>query len=207
MSDLDAWLDEYESPIVTVEVCGKAGLLAAHAEADAALLVARADATEMLASTEVRNARARGEAIEADIEASKKPFSFQGIGSKEWRDLKRKFPATQEQLRQGMDCDMERFAAAAIAASSLSPQITATQAARMSTTLPEGEYEKLYEAVLQANGVVVSTPKSVLAAHIALYQENDDSSTTSDPEASPEASSSDGNASPSGEPSEATTTD
>lgn len=205
--ELDLWLDDYDAPVVTVEVCGKAGLIAAHAEADAALLAARASAEDMLASADVRAARLKVEDLEAQMEASKKTFSFKGIGSKPWRDLKRKFPASQDQLRHGFDCDLDRFVPAAIAASSHEPSVTVAQATRMATTLPEGEYEKLYEAVLQANGVVVGTPKSVLAAHIALYQGNGDSSTTAAREESPEAPSSDDNASQPGEQSETTATD
>lgn len=205
MTDLDAWLDDYKPPIVTVSVCGRGDLLVAHARADAALAAARATDADMLASAETAEAKRVVEALEAEMEGSQQEFSFQGIGHQAWQGFKRQFPPTEQQRRDGMDCNLDRFAPAVISAASVDPKISPEQAARMATKLPEGEYEKLYEAVLQANGQVMGTPKSVLAAFIEQSRQNGGSSTTAAPEESPDQSSLAGNDDPSGESSETTT--
>lgn len=188
--DLDAWLDDYKPPIVTVQVCGNAGLVDAHARADVELAAALEDASksDVLSSPEVSAAQRRVEELQEQIEASEKEFKFQGIGHQAWQDLKRKYPPDEKQRRSGLDCDLDRFAPKAIAASSLDPPITSDTADRLARILPTGEFGKLYQATLQANGQVIDTPKSALAALIEQSRQNGGSSMPSLPEESPEAS-------------------
>lgn len=194
MTDLDAWLDDYKPPVVTTKICGSGDLVDAHSIADAELASAieAAASSDVLASPEVSEAKRRVDEIQAKIEASEREFKFQGIGHQPWQDLKRKFPPNEKQRRSGLDCDLDRFAPAAIAASAVKPEISPDTATRLSRILPTGEFGKLYEATLQANGQVLGTPKSVLAAFIDQSQQNGGSSTPSLPEESLEALLSDG---------------
>jgi hypothetical protein len=189
--DLDAWLDDYKPYISSAKVCGRPDLIAAHTEAELALTAAVAAAGDMLADKGVSEARGVVEAVQEQIEASEKSFTFQGMGQRQWQDLKRKNPPNETQRREGLDTNMERFAPAAIAASSLDPTITVDQAEKMLTKLPPGEFEKLFQATLEANGQVIGAPKSATAAFIERFRQNGGSSITALPEESPEASSSD----------------
>jgi len=195
--DLDAWLHDYKPYVASVSICGRADLIADHSRLEVDLFTARADAGDVLADKAVSAAKRAVEEIEAEIEASEKEFTFQGIGHREWQNLRTKFPPSAKQQREGLDRDLDRFAPAAIAASSLDPKISVEQAENMMRVLPTGEYEKLFEATLQANGQVVGSPKSVLAAFIEQSQANGDSSTISLPEESPDPSLSDASDDPS----------
>jgi hypothetical protein len=207
VSDLDAWLEDYRPYIATVRVCGRADLIAEHARRDAEMQAAVAESADMLASTAVDAARAAVDAVEAEIAASEKEFTFQGLGNKEWQDLKRAHPPTQAQREERLDTNMEAFAPALIAASSLAPKISPAQALTMMDRFPIGEFEKLFQGALEANGQVAGPPKSVMAALIGASRQNGGYSTTPAPEVSPEASSSDDNGSLSGEQSGTTSTD
>jgi hypothetical protein len=191
VSDLDAWLDDYRPYVSTVKVCGRADLVAEHERLNADLIAAVAADKDMLASERVAAAKATVKAVEAEIEASERTFTFQGLGQREWQDLKRQHPPTEEQRERGHDSNMETYAPALIAATSLDPKISVEQATRLLERLPIAEAEKLYEAALNANGQVAGPPKSVLAAHIDQVRLNGASSTTALPEGFLGASSSD----------------
>lgn len=197
MSDLDAWLDDYRPYISSVRVCGRADLVGEHERLNAELTAAVAADKDMLASERVAEAKVAVESVQAAIEASEMEFTFQGLPFKEWQDLKRQHPPTEGQRTRGHDTNMETYAPALIAATSLEPKISSEQATRLVERLPLAEAEKLYEAALNANGQVAGPPKSVLAAHIDQVRLNGDSSTTALPEASPAPSSSDDDDEPS----------
>ena len=77
---------------------------------------------------------------------------------------------------------------AAIAACSVEPKMNAEQAERLADTVSDGEFSKLWQAVLAANlRVGDGTPKSVLAT--TILRTNGASLTSAAGLASPEASS------------------
>ncbi len=204
--DMDAWLDDYQPVVVEAKVVQKAALLAEHSRLEQALLDAQQAAGDVLADPAVGEARRAVQACESEIAASQKVFTFQSTGHEAWQSLKRKHPPTPEDTKVGSEVHMDTFAPAAIAMFSLEPKITLPQAETMMRKLPPGEVEKVYAAVLQANGEVIGPPKSVLAALTERFQANAASSTTALPEASPDDGSSGTLADPAPE-SSGTTTD
>lgn len=191
MGDFDAWLDDYKPFVSSAKVCGRPDLIAEHTRRDLALHAARLAASDIMHDPDLAAAKAAVRDIEAEIEASQRDFHFRGIGHRKWQDLKRQYPPSELQRRENLDCDMERFAPALIAASAYDPEITQDQADRLYDKLPPGEFQKLWEAALEANGQVIGAPKSVLAAVIEQLPLNGASSITVASAESLEASSSD----------------
>lgn len=182
--DVDAWLDDYEPYITSTTVCGKASLIAEHARLDQAWMAAKSQAADVMHDPAEAEAERALRECQARIEASERTYTFQSAGHKAWQDLKRKHPPSEDQRKEGLDTNVEEFSVAAIAACSLQPKVTETQARKMSDKLPPGEYEKLFKAVLEANGEVLGAPKSVLAVLTDRSRQNGGSSTTSPPGAS-----------------------
>lgn len=194
MSDFDAWLNEYKPYIASAKVCGRADLIVEHQRREQALLAAKLAASDTLHDAKLSAAKKAIQEIETQIQTSEQEFTFQGIGQRQWQDLKRAHPPTDQQRADGLDADMESFAPALLAVSSVEPKLTPEQASKLMDMLPPGEYEKLFKAALEANGQVVGPPKSVLAAAIDALPQNGEYSTTAANVVSHDQSSSDGNA-------------
>lgn len=186
---IDEFLDAYEQPLADVEVCMKANLVVEHASLDQQLQQALQAAGDTLADPEVSRLRREVAALEDRIAASQRTFRFQGIGHRAWQDLKRRYPPTKEQAAQGLDLNLETFVVPSIAACAARPEMSLEQANRLAGRLPEGEIQKLFGAVLRANGET-TVPKSLLAAAIGRAAPNVRSSTTAALAASLAASSS-----------------
>lgn len=193
LDDFDAWLEDYRPYIASTKVCGRADLFAEFRRANEALVAANVSSLDMLSSAEVNEAKRAVQAVEAEIAASEKEFTFQGISHRDWQDLKREHPATGNDAADGYEVDMATWVPAVIAATSHRPKLTAERVKKMAARLPTEEYEKLFQAALEANGKVVGAPKSDLAARIERSLQNGGSSTTALPDESLDPSSSDGN--------------
>lgn len=181
MTDVDAWLDQYEARIVTVPICQKAALLDEHARLEAQ--TAREGAGSLAGTG---NAKALAD-LEDRIEQASRPFTFRGLGKRGWADLLKAHPPSKDDLKAGIDFNPETFPHAAIAECSVEPKLTVAQSQRFAEVLPQGEWERLWGAVLTCNLEEVSPPKSVLAA-VARSMSNG-SSTTAAPSGSLGASS------------------
>lgn len=161
--DLDAWLDAYQAPRVAVVVFSRADLLPQHQELDAELAAAVGAAKgPAFDDPEVQRLRSAVQALEDEMRASAMEFTFKGLGSNDWRDLKKAHPPKDAQRAMGHDVDIDRFPAAAIAACAEKPTVDEDQAQRLLRRLPTGEAERLYVATLQANGALPTLPKSVI---------------------------------------------
>lgn len=183
--DLDAWLDDYDPIVTEAKVVQKAALITEHGRLEQALLQAQGAARDVMHDPAVSEARRALRECEQRMEASERTFTFRSNGHQTWHDLKRKHPPRDVDVKAGADVNMDTFAPAAIAEFSHEPKITPAQAQTMVHKLPPGEVQKLYAAVLAANGEVLGTPKSVLAALTERFQRNGDSSTTGLPAGSP----------------------
>lgn len=188
--DLDTWLEDYEAIITEAKVVQKAALIAEHVRLEQALLQAQGVAAGVMHDPAVSEARRALRDCEATIAASQRTFTFRSVGYEAWHTLKRKHPPKDADLKAGLDVKMDTFAPAAIALFSHEPKITPQQAKTMVQKLPPGEVQKLYVAVLEANGEVIGAPKSVLAVLTEQFQRSVASSTTGLPEESPDADSS-----------------
>jgi len=205
--DLDTWLEDYEPYIATAKVVQKAALIAEHTRLDLAWIKARQAADDVMHDAEAADVEQALRACETEIAASEKTFTFRSAGQETWQNLKRKYPPTDAQRTEGLDTNLEPFSIDVIVACSHEPKITRPQAETMMRKLPPGEYEKLYRAVLEANGEVLGAPKSVLAAFTDRSRLNDASSTTGLRLVSPDGNSSGTLADPSPDISTTTTPD
>jgi hypothetical protein len=184
--DLDTWLEGYEPVTTQARIVQKAGLIAEHSRLERAFVAAQQDAADVMSDGTANRIAGELRAIEAEIARSEKVFTFKSQGHETWQGLKRKHPP-KPGAAQGYagEVDIDTFAPEAIAVYSLEPKITLQQAQTLMRKLPPGEYGKLYEAVLEANGEVVGPPKSVLAALTERLRQSVAFSTTEPNEASP----------------------
>lgn len=191
MSDLDTWLDDYRPYTTEVSVCGRADLVARRTQLDVALgeAIKTAKADDLLNSPDVAAARRAVDDNDAEIAQAQRTFTFAGVGNEAWHNLKRRHPPTDADKLVGNDTNLIKFAPALISAASADdPKVTLPQAETLMRKLPPGEFDKLFDAALSANGQVVAAPKSDLAALIERSPLSVASSTTSLPEASPDPS-------------------
>lgn len=170
-----------------VRICARGDLVAKHEAAVQALADAIAGRNEdsLAGSPEIA---AAAEAVK-EIEAEQDEYTFElvvtSVSRNRWADLLAKHPPTKEQRRAGHFADPNTFAVAVVAecVEGLDP----VKAAQLADVLPISEWGKLESAALILNATEMPSPK--LPAATELLQANGQSSTTSDPEESPEAGS------------------
>lgn len=185
--DLDSWLEGYEPVITQARIVQKAGLIAEHARLEKAFVEAQQEAADVMSDGTANSIAGELRAIEAEIASSERVFTFKSQGHETWQGLKRKHPPKPGTTQgYGGEVDIDTFAPEAIALYSLEPKITQRQAEALMRRLPPGEYSKLYQAVLEANGEVVGPPKSVLAALTERLRQSGGYLTTGQNGASPE---------------------
>lgn len=90
------------------------------------------------------------QALVAEAEAEKVPFTVTSIGSA-WGKLVREYPPTEADMLDGWKWNMEEFPAAALAACCVDPVMTIGEADALIEVLRDGELERLYGAVLALN--------------------------------------------------------
>lgn len=170
-----------------VPVCSRGDLVAEHEEIverlQAAILRSKSDRS-LAGDPEVQSLQDQLVKVEAEMEAETFDVVVSALSHRAWADLVAAFPPTDEQASKGSDVDDLAFQVASVAACT---GIPVEQATVLEGTLPAGEWGKLYVAVLALNVKPTSAPK--LAAATAVLAANGTSSTTADPEGSPEASS------------------
>lgn len=132
------------------------------------------------------------EALEAEMEACKRTFTFRSIGHRKWADLIAKHPPTRAQLAANsrLDHNPERFPCAAIAATCVSPEMTEEQAFELEGHLTLAQWSILWVSCLEANTGGGDSPKSQAAG--AILRASGGSARTAAAMASLGASSSDG---------------
>lgn len=170
-----------------VRICARGDLVARHQEAVQALADATRGDDSLGAGPEVTAAAGAVVAIESEMEAATVEFTLGSVSRKAWADLLAKHPPSNEQRRSGADHDPDTFPVAAIAACCKDPEMTEEQSERLADVLPPGEWFKLWSTALRLN--VSETPHPKLAAATDLLRANGQSSTTADPEDSPEVGS------------------
>lgn len=164
--DLDAFLDGYELPVEEVPICGRAGLVADHAAAEAAVLAAQAGAG--LGGAVPQELLDRIAELEAEIEASVMVFRVQAVTQRAWADLLAGHPPCDEDRKKGLRYHPETFDPAALAECSVEPAVSFAQAQRLRDTLPPSEWARLMVAVLTVNNEATSPPKSLLLSALRM---------------------------------------
>lgn len=185
---IDEFLGEYQTPTIEVGVCPRRDLVNEHARLDEELAKSRLSSLGTLAeSSDQHDAAERLQELEDEIAAATRTFRFKALSRQRWRALMAEHAPDKEHKADGLDFNPETFPPVAISACSDAPAITKDQAARLVDTLPLGEFQKLWAAVLDVNIGVTQTPKSALAT--GILRMNGGSSTTAPPEESLGASS------------------
>lgn len=166
--DLDAFLDGYELPVEEVPICGRAGLVADHAQAEAAVLAARADGGLGGVPPELVE---RLEELEREIEESVLVFRVRGVSQRAWADLLAAHPPTKDQREKGSVYNQDTFEPAALSLCAIEPTVSIEQALRIRETLPAVEWARLILAVINLNQKATQPPKSPLLSALHLMSE------------------------------------
>lgn len=181
--DLDEFLAGAKPRTVEVRVCARGDLAARHAQLRDELAAVAMDPRERDLSGNPRAREISEEIvqIEGEMEAHTRVFTVRAASRNEWANLLAAHPPTKEQQRAGENTNPLTFPVAAVAA--CCDELDEAKATRLADVLPQGEWLKLWTAVVTLNVVATTVPK--LAAATEILQANAASSTTSGPAASP----------------------
>ncbi len=169
-----------------VRICARGDLVAAHAEAVAALQSVMGG-DDSLEGADTTDAAAAVVAVEEEMEAATVTFTVASVSRHRWANLLAKHPPSAQDRRAGHDHDPEQFPVAAVAECVTDPDLSPLQAKQLADVLPPGEWNKLWIAALTLN--ITGTPNPKLAAATELLQANGQSSTTPPPAVSLEGGS------------------
>lgn len=178
MSDFTVgqFIDEYQGPTVSVQVCPRVDLRDRHAELEVLLAEATRSASGGLADDTVQRLAREIAALEDEIDQSSRTFVFRALSRRRWRALLADHPPRDEDRKGGADFNADTLPAAAIAACAVEPRISADEAVLLEDAINLAEFEKLWGAVLAANLGANDIPKSLIAT--AVLRTSAASSTT-----------------------------
>ena len=196
--DLDDLIAKAVPRAKTVRLCSRGDLASEHEALYARLNELALEPTGSLGGNpEAREVAQRIHALEEEMDGCTVEVTVKALSRNAWANLLAAHPPTREQQRKGEDHNPETFPIAAVAECI---GRTVDKVREIADVLPNGEWLKLWNAVVQLNVAPTTVPK--LTAATELLQANGRSSTTAAPAASPEAPSLAG----SGDPSPDTTT-
>lgn len=166
--NIEEILAEMTPRIVKVRVLLRQDLLTQHAELEDRWLAERAEDERENRTAVAPEIAKQLAALEDEIDAAKREFSFKSIGRAAWVTLVGKYPPTKEQLKhdRSLRFDPLRLPAAAVAATSHEPKLTIDQATQLEDAVPDQVFEALWGAACQANVGSNETPKSLAAGMI-----------------------------------------
>lgn len=187
--DLDEFIASAAPRTTTVKVCGRGDLAAKHYDliAEAQRIAADPKVKSLGADPRARELADEIDQVEAEMEAFTQEFTVKAVSRNAWVDLLAAHPPTKDEREQDETVHVRTFAVGALVACSHEPKISDEQARRLADTLPTGEWQKLWGAILVLNTAPTTAPK--MGAATAILRANDVSSTTSGQEASPAPSS------------------
>lgn len=167
MSDFKAWQDQAKPFKATVDVCADGELVAELDAAWARLEKEKEGQLEPPSELEAHVA-----ALSKKVEEKTRTFVFQSIGRREWRKLSSEHPPTDEQkaLEPELDHNPDTFPPAALAASCSEPRLTDEDAQWLCDVLPDGEFFRIWSAVLSANLIGGDAKKAVATAAAVLSE-------------------------------------
>jgi hypothetical protein len=172
MASIDEILTVAENPehrrTATVKILLRQDLLARHADLERRLGEALV-ADDRLNRDPIAPDVAREIAdLEAELDEERVPFTLRAVSRKQWADLMAAHPPTQQQrqVSPGLDHNPETFPIAAIAASSVEPEMTLDAARRLEGALNHSQFQLLWQATLDVNVGGTGLPKSRTAGLI-----------------------------------------
>lgn len=185
--DVEALIASAAPRTLEVAVCARGDLVDHHAALVRQLAAVEAGSSGSISGNpEITALAGQIVAVEEEQEASTFTFTVKSVTRKAWADTLAKHPP-----RKGvdpLDFNADSFPPAAVAL--CCDQLTADQASRLAASLPQGEWDKLWNAVIQLN--VLATPHPKLRAATEIARANGNSSISQAPSASRDPSSSDG---------------
>lgn len=167
MSDFASWKAQAKPFQASVDVCSDGQLVAELDSARDQLEEAKRGMLEAPKELESHVA-----ALSKKVESKTRTFTFRSIGRREWRKLSSEHPPSDEQraLEPDLDHNPDTFPPAAIAASCIEPKLTLDDAAWLCDELPDGEFWRIWQAVLSANLIGGDAKKAVATAAAVLSE-------------------------------------
>jgi hypothetical protein len=164
LSTFAKWKETATPDEVAVSVCLNRRLFREFQEASAEL--ERARESGMLEQPEgVQTLAERVVALKEQVDAdqAEHTFVFATMPYGQWRELAEAHPPTDEQKADNryLDFNPDTFPAAAVAASSISPELDEADGEWLRENLPRAEFDRLFQAAMQANVGGSSIPLSV----------------------------------------------
>lgn len=200
--DLDALIASAAPRTRTVQVCSRGDLASRHEALVAELQQVAMRESSLAGNPEAERISGEIVAVQDEMEGSVLDVTVKALSRNAWLDLLAAHPPSREEARRGESMNPKTFPVAAVAACATEPKISGAQAEQLAESLPPGEWQKLWLAVVALNTAETTVPK--LRAATEILQANGRSSTTSGLAGSVEAPSLDGSGDPS--PSTSTTT-
>lgn len=157
---------EHTPAVSSASVCLDGALLAEIEQAEAALEEAKRQDDGGIASG-TRELADRVLELHERARARERRFTFASIGQRKWSDLLSHHPPSKDQRKEGLDHDPDPFSRAAMAASAVSPTLTADDVEWLADNLSLGQFRRLWTACLAAN-VGVNGPKAQPSATATL---------------------------------------
>lgn len=167
MGDLKEFREQAKPFTASVDVCADGALVAELEEARAEL---EAQHQGMLQAP--KELEARVEKLAKEVDKKTRTFVFQSIGRRAWRKMLSEHPPTKEHLAMEPELDFnpDTFPAVAFRRSCISPELTQDDAEWLAGDLPEGEFTRVWGALLRANVVGGDAKKAVATAAAALSE-------------------------------------
>ena len=178
--DIEALLESAAPRTLQVAVCARGDLVDRHLALVQALKAAEEKASGSLSGDpEVQRIAEEIVAVEEEQEASTLTLTFHSVSRKQWADCLGQHPPRKG--RDLHDYNAETFPPAAVAL--CCDEVTEEQAVKLAEVLPQGEWERLWQAAIGLN--VTGTPHPKLRAATELARVNGNSSISQEPSASP----------------------
>lgn len=180
---IDDLLDSTEPRTASVKVAVRGS-----AASEAQRLGERLTAAVAVGSDEVDELRAQLEALGREVEDTSVEFTFTAMGRTQWSKLLRQHPPKKGDREQGYDYDPVSFPP--VAMDRCCDQLNQAQAQQLADKLTAGEFDRIWQACLEAN-VAVEDASSVplYASKLAALLDSEPSSTSAANGASPTADS------------------
>lgn len=170
--DIEALLESAAPRTLQVTVCARGDLVDRHAqlvqELDAAL---SSSPGSLGGNPEVQRLSEAIVAVEEEQAESSLELTVKSVPRKAWADCLAQHPPRKDLDR--LDFNTATFPPAAVAL--CCPAISVDQANRLNEKLPQGEWDKLWNAVIQLN--VIGLPRPKLPAATEIARANGNSST------------------------------
>lgn len=192
MGQLDGLADEVQPATMRVAITTRLDLVAEHQAAEQELAEAQRDDARLNRTPQAPKVAERIAALEQQMRDSQRTLVVSSIGYEAWSDLMAAHPPTKAQRKQASDEGVrppdhnpETFPFAAVAASL--GEADDSEVRKLAAKIGVGQWTELWTACLAVNIGQASVPFSRRAS--ALLRPFEQSSTTADPEGSPEADS------------------